>query len=146
MGPQDACDALLLSESGSELRELHDVVATKIEWDRTDVWELETESALAEPGRDHIDESDLGTGELGEQTTRKWCAAGVDDKEPAAGHDQWAIPTIRRIDALTYLARRTLRSLGRRGERKHSNDDLPSGQLVTQSLDNLRPLLGVPRL
>jgi hypothetical protein len=138
--------ALPISDRGSELGKLHDVVATQVEWHGADAWEVETESALAEPGRDNINESDLGPGELGEQTTRKWRAAGVDDKEPTAGHDQRAIATIRRVDTFAYLARWTLRSLGRRGERKDSNYDFPLAQPVTHRLENLRPLLGVPRL
>jgi hypothetical protein len=88
----------------------------------------------------------LGNGELGEQTTRKRRAAGVDYQEPTAGHDEWAIATIRSVDTFAYLARWTLRSLGRGRERKDGNYDFPLAQSVTHSLENLRPLFGVVRL
>lgn len=86
--------SLPVSHRGSQLREGRDVVATKVERHRAEIGEVEEDSALAEPGRDHIDESDSGEGELGEQTTRKRRAAGVDDKEPLAGHDERAIVTV----------------------------------------------------
>ena len=145
-GPQNAGTTLPISDRGSELGELHHVVAPKVEWHCAHTRKVETESALAEPAPDNIDESDVGPGELGEQTTRKWRAAGLEDKEPTAGHDQWAIATIRSVDTFAYLARRTLRSLGRGGERKNGNYNFPLAQPVTHSLENLRPLFGVPRL
>ncbi|HEY4401320.1 MAG TPA: hypothetical protein VGO38_04745 [Acidimicrobiia bacterium] len=137
---------LLLSDRGSKLRERRDVVATKVERHRPDVREVEEDTALPEPGRDHIDESDFGNGELGEQATRKWCAAGVDDKEPTAGHDERAIVTIRSVNALAYLALWALRSLGGGREGQNGDDGLPGVQRVTDSLEDLRPLLGVLRL
>jgi len=137
---------LPISNCGTELGQRHDVVATKLEWHCADPRKIEKESALAEPARDNIDESDFGEAELGQQTTRKRRAAGVDDKEPTARHDQGAIATIRSVNTFAYLSRWTLRSLGCRGERKDSNHDLTVVQLVTHSLENLRTLFGMPRL
>ena len=139
-------DALPISDRCSQVRESGDVVATKVERHRADVREVEADSALAEPGRDDIDESNIGKGELGEQTTRKRRAAGVDDKEPTTGHNERAIVTVRSVNTLAYLARWTLRSLRGGGERKNGNHDLPRAQPVTHSLENLRPLFGVLRM
>lgn len=141
-----SCFPLPVSDCGSELRELHNVVATKVEWHCADAWEIETESALAKPGWDNIDESNLGSGELGEQTPRIRGAAGFDNKEPTAGRDQWAITTIRRVDTLAYLARWTLRPLWCGREGKDGDHDFPLTQAVTHSLENLCPLLSVARL
>ena len=138
--------ALPISHRGSQLGERRDVVATKVERHRAEVREVEEDSALAEPRRDHIYETDVGEGELGEQTTRKRCAAGIDDKESTAGHDERAIVTVRSVNTLAYFAPWTLRSLGGGRERKNGNDDLPGPQPVIHSLEHLRPLFGVLRL
>ena len=117
--------SLPISDRCSQVRESGDVVATKVERHRADVREVEANSALAEPGRDDIDESNIGKRELGEQTTRKRRAAGVDDKEPTTRYNERAIVTVRSVNTLAYLACWTLRSLRGGGERKNGNRDLP---------------------
>jgi hypothetical protein len=135
--------SLATFEGRAELGELRDVEATEEEGHRADAGEVELEAALVESGWDHVDEVDVGTGELGQDATGIWRAASVDDKESTAGEDQRAIAAIRRVDALADLAQWAFRPLGRRRERKDRDHAFVSAEPVTDDVQNLLSLLRV---